>query len=706
MLTIPETIKNLYKSEAARKNFRVHFPGGEMPDITNENIAQESVRFTESLSSQDVFKFGLAEASTLEFETIGIGNMYGMTIEASIEIDTSSLTAAEIAEIESDPGDGALVAETMTAEWETGDISRTTGENITGPIRMRTKDHLPLNGNSQVGVSFELASASYAYAVVYFYDSEYAFISAEQKTKSQATGRLTFDEIYTAPQNSAYFRAQMTKMETSVTFKFPDQKSYSIPLGRFRVDKCPRNHGSMARRQVRAYTESLGENLKLSPTERPRFHTWARNATMKLSLFKHLLANLAYRSPNIMDEAGYTKSLVSTFSDMSISTRAQGVVCAFYKDGVRYQIERYGTNNKDRTLMLTKNSLYSLDLDGLNIKDFTKYIKDKIKEYDLDWTTVELEGNRPAPATIDEFILEILFQFIPSAAGYYAGFENPAYVFHIPLTEDAACFYTGGSDILAGNLYLPEAFEIGFSQEGIGKLNSYVFDIGDANPTVYAWTKQNENDPEIEIAPTASTVVTYASKQYTLYQYKDALDYAKLTSGYVEIYAMFLSALRTGTVGFRRLTNESQILILPENYAEMWWDEFDVEPIGTISVTYQETTENGDDQSNTVGIGVGSGASHYDMSDNETLKLINGSLSSITEFLMASFVPHLDAVTFTPIELTMQGWPWIEAGDALQITAEDGTIVRSYALRVEMSGIQHLQMVITAEGGEISEEVA
>ena len=60
MLNIPDSVKALYKQDGVRKNFRAHFPGGELPDITNDNIVMESVKFTESICSQDVFKFGLA----------------------------------------------------------------------------------------------------------------------------------------------------------------------------------------------------------------------------------------------------------------------------------------------------------------------------------------------------------------------------------------------------------------------------------------------------------------------------------------------------------------------------------------------------------------------------------------------------------------------------------------------------------------------
>ena len=165
-------------------------------------------------------------------------------------------------------------------------------------------------------------------------------------------------------------------------------------------------------------------------------------------------------------------------------------------------------------------------------------------------------------------------------------------------------------------------------------------------------------------------------------------------------------ANRNGSYESVQLDNSSPMSISPSDYSEMWWDEFDVDPIGSVIITYKDKDEDGNDKENTTTISIGSGSSVYDMSNNEALKNLEvASYSAVVNLIKSSFAPYVGAAAFTPIELTMQGWPWLEAGDALEITAEDGTVVESYALRVEMSGIQHLQAVITAEGGEIIEEV-
>ena len=91
MLNIPEEIKKLYRYPGANKNLRVHFPNGEHGDITNDNIVEESFSFTESICSRDTLKFGICEASIVEFETHGIGNIKGCEIEVFHEIDISGL---------------------------------------------------------------------------------------------------------------------------------------------------------------------------------------------------------------------------------------------------------------------------------------------------------------------------------------------------------------------------------------------------------------------------------------------------------------------------------------------------------------------------------------------------------------------------------------------------------------------------------------
>lgn len=90
MINIPSEIKMLLQKDGVRKNFRIHFPNGERADIINTNLVQGSVSLTESLCSRDKLKFGLCESPCLEFKTMYVENIKGMTIEVQVEIDVSS----------------------------------------------------------------------------------------------------------------------------------------------------------------------------------------------------------------------------------------------------------------------------------------------------------------------------------------------------------------------------------------------------------------------------------------------------------------------------------------------------------------------------------------------------------------------------------------------------------------------------------------
>lgn len=94
MLTIPEEVKALYRrdtQEHFNKNFHVHFPDGEYRDLSNADIVAETLRFRESICSQQYFRFGLTEGAMIEFECVGVPDIYGVHIQCAIEIDITTL---------------------------------------------------------------------------------------------------------------------------------------------------------------------------------------------------------------------------------------------------------------------------------------------------------------------------------------------------------------------------------------------------------------------------------------------------------------------------------------------------------------------------------------------------------------------------------------------------------------------------------------
>ena len=98
----------LYRRQ--RKNFRVTFPDGEYPDLCNDQIVTESVTMSEGISSENVFRFGTSESSTIEFDAVGIDDITGLKIACWIEVDVSSLEDWQISNMIAYPGDGVYCA--------------------------------------------------------------------------------------------------------------------------------------------------------------------------------------------------------------------------------------------------------------------------------------------------------------------------------------------------------------------------------------------------------------------------------------------------------------------------------------------------------------------------------------------------------------------------------------------------------------------
>lgn len=612
MLNIPETVKALYKRDGVNKNFRAHFPNGELPDITNENIVQESVKFQESICSQDVFKFGLTEASVIEFETVGIANMYGMTIACFNEIDCASLSAAEIADIEAGTWDG------------------------------------------------------------------------------------TFDSV---------------------------NKVFAVPYGVFRVESCPRDHQAMAHRKVTAYTPDLNAS---NPFEAKKDSLLLYGKTYVPSLQALVMAQVAGANEQTLIDSGYTKSTV-TFNPFPVASGSPYPTRGVYysKDftaknssgedisvGIRvdaYASARSGVNEQGLINVTTKTSLLMVDYNGQEYDDESDFtaIANALEENGIDaeqsgYTDMValIKQNLPQGFTFKPVIdygtqtnqtpFETGFVVPQEGVAFYPFRENqwreasstrPDYVPPpaIPVFIENVYLVIGGGGGTITNWILPEK----------------------TVPTFYRFTPQAEESNLLSLTfePTYKEEVRISGYgRRTLSSFADAFQPTEIVQGVLEIYGAFATAARTGGNRIIRISNSSPIAVAPGDYSQMWFDEYDVQPIGTIRYAY--TDEAGEEQ--IVDYQFGDGESIYDMSDNAVLKAMDGATPDIIEPLLDTyFIPHLTAVNFVPIDLEAKGLPYIEAGDALAVTAQDGTVCNSYALRRELDGVQVLTDQIDSESGMI-----
>lgn len=589
MLNIPETVKALYKRDGVYKNFRCHFPDGEMSDITNENIVQESVQFTESICSQDVFKFGLAEASTIEFETVGIGNMYGMTIECSSEIDCSSLSAAEKSDIAAGTWDGT---------W----------------------------------------------------DSE--------------------NEVF------------------------------SVPYGTFRVEECPRDHQAMAHRRVLAYTEVLTDT---NPFEMNKDALMLTEKTYKPDISALVLGQIARRSQKSLLDNGYTATTV-TMSNWPVYGSLRSPIwdkTATLKDENGNDLEvtfrAYGTINQGSDDYVSRVNLWSVDYTAIDDGSVFDTVVEELESLGVD---AEQSGFASllqiAKANLPKSVKPFFFYYFPQVRTISASLiqENQNMIINVGNGEVVYPFRGVYSDDMSGYTTRPVTL-ICYTSLSVG--GTTVWSNGSFVVKRYEPTTQSTISITFENTLKQRITLSDDSRKMA-YSFADAFSAVDIAQGYLELSAWFAIAQRSGGLAIRRLSSTSPVPLGPGDYSQFWFDEYSVEPIGTVRYAYTDDA----DEEQVVDYVFGDGASVYDMTDNAVLKIMdNASPSAIESFLQVFFIPYLGTVSFLPIDMEMKGLPYIEAGDAITVTAQDGTVCNSYVLRQTQTGVQALRSQVDSQSGLI-----
>lgn len=643
MLNIPESVKTLFKTDGTHKNFRVQFPNGEFPDITNENIVRESLHFTESICSQDVFRFGLAEASVLEFETVNVGNMYGMTINAYIEIDVSSLTAAEIAEIEAGTWDGVLV-----------DVS-----------------------DSDIGCS--------------------------------------------------YFR---------------------LPLGVFRVQSCPRNHETMTHRQVTAYSVTALTGLTNLPYDGPApkidvgFNGMAAIDTgeglTEIQSKNVSTTTTTYSFGSGMDENGNSWRMMllkGTHDSPSSALWSETYVYSSGNSASWGDLFYVDSNYTEAKLSAFRKSIAdALDTAGFDLT----YERDSGKVYSTNREFLDKRSSFRLPFVTYERVAYLLPDLDPDEpvrtnvcwSKIYRNIYPNKYVPIVRAEDDAAFRFVDppeASDIYTWITYIDAINE--WPHPGYNPYNMRGMPQIDEGDSIFLRLTHGLETIDIDLPTPAGGLKVNSIRRFKVndkgtiitvnadgeipnsgggsnpiqawFTYTDRSVLKSYYVSWLEMHGELFRAGRDGNGKSVSLDTSQSISILPTEYSEVWWDEYDVDSVGTVEVTYNDTN----DGLMTTRVNIGLGTSVYLLTDNDALiNFLSMNYAELSALLNGSFAQHAAKINFTPFELTAVGMPWLEAGDPLEIVTQSGETVKSFIMRRELSGLQLLTDEIDSKGGEIAEE--
>ena len=593
MLIIPSEVKALFSSDTVHKNFHVHFPDGEYTDLNNENVISESVKFTESLCSQQYFKFGLAEASQIEFTAVGIPNVRGAYIECAIEIDCTRLGA----------------------DW--------------------AAQHLP--------------------------DLMLSFLTAQ-------------------------------------TCFYGDKLYYRVPYGRFKIDTCPRNHGAMWQRQITAYSVGITEVEQTDD-----FIVWKDNLLTAERGYKpdflcNVLTYVNRHDVSTLAARGFTKTEITNLINFTLS--APSVQCknsggssfTLYLDvqrtGMNVLIDRASVWNE-------QNNLYSIENNADMIADFIANAVNMLEENGID---AAVSGY----SSLADIVYALLdgevakgascFQIGEIGVNGYQYFPLPQETELIYPYRPLSMKYTGAAALLA----YPIKYTLMLSS-GQSTVDTYILSRTGSNPNIYKWVPNNLTLPEITLTP--ATTLKQKVNGVTAYSYANSYSMKDAIIGYLELIGNFVKPDRNGSLSFFQMSdNPTAIAVSASDWSSFWWDETPIDSIGLVNVIY---TQGGEEQQQSFEIGDGN--SIYTIENNEVLKSAELDETIMQSILTTYFESNASVINFTPVELEMRGLPYLESGDYIELTAENGETVQTYILAQTISGIQNLRADVTSTTGDLLE---
>lgn len=455
--------------------------------------------------------------------------------------------------------------------------------------------------------------------------------------------------------------ANIVGCEIECTMDFIGASTVSIPYGRFVVDKCPRNHQSMTHRKITAYSKKYTNDL-LPPLERWKMSRLAYVKTYQMNPY-YFLAQMGLTSP-------------TTVSAITGSTGSNSYL-AYYngEDGqtiIRQLRGFYPANAYQEFDISDLNAVYRITLTG-----------------SLSSLYAILEAhNVPKTSLVVSATLSIKNTNLNEVR------------YHIPLRDNGdgtiTCdiVYPNCPQIGAGatvKIYVPLSIEVRYSDTEAPANN---WDETAVIASAVSVEKLTSSATEAGI-----TLVFKSTLQNTGYYYFDAYSAEGIISGFAELMGGLVRTNRDGSIEYVYLDNsDPYALDSSDVMSSAWWDEYTVEPVGTVVYDFVK-----DNQQQTGEYEFSSDGSIYDMSGNYILNhLANPTASYIESTLLRYlFRPKAGALVFTPFDSNLIGMPFLQCGDAIEFTAQDGAVINSYLLSQSFTGEQLIVQDVNTVQGEV-----
>ena len=129
----------------------------------------------------------------------------------------------------------------------------------------------------------------------------------------------------------------------------------------------------------------------------------------------------------------------------------------------------------------------------------------------------------------------------------------------------------------------------------------------------------------------------------------------------------------------------------PSEYSKLWTDSQGEQSFRYLIITYKTLDENNNEVEAVLQRTVNAdGTTDYNMNDNWLFRNLIWTAEDVGDYADA-MVAKMQNIRWFPFEMWAAGLPYVETGDAIEITDRNGGSHVSYVLQRQLQGIQNLQ---------------
>lgn len=719
MITIPESIKSLLKSDSAYKNFRVHFPNGEREDITNDNIVSESVSLTESICSTQQLKIGMCETPSIEFETLGVGYIRGAEIECSLEVECNAKSQTWVGKFYSND---SIQTSSNYIYISMQDVLGV--EFVPAGVEVHIAcDEVVLSMEiecSEDGVSWESNQIAYN-------TDDCTYTATTAASENYVKGFYVYVYRPFSDEGGVNFNVRNYPI-TGVVYRADiDKYVYPIPYGTFVVDSC-KKQADMSHRQIVAYNKIAYDSWQFNSSTRRimSYSFYWINSSLRVSingiiklLFPQMDANYSLLAPQLVSNT-YSRKLYVTYYDADIE---KNVIYSIYSKYSRYDISLKSQSYEKFYSMYG----YKIEYDSAFVQ-IANQMLDILSQHG---NISEIHDSNQVFASMD--LRYIHYPSSSSSSDYEYYFDDRGDAIWpqsnielvVPTCNAYAVFAKESTPDENVSSWFSSVHHFLYASNGLklyrqvqGSDEELLMETGEFTPRFYVDTNAQNIDLFDASAPISIPLTSKkktnvsmiketsggstSTVKQTLYKY----DWSAITSAnlkdlvqaYCEIQGKFGLIARDGNIKFvsaNEAFNSPDDTINKSEYYTLWYDDFPTKPYGRIVASYKDA--NGDTQNtyyDLVENFVDSEYKTYDISNNYFIKNYTYTEEQV-QAILQRMAANMTNISYMPMNVTMKGRPDLEAGDVVILNSDEQQIT-GFIMQRTINGIQGLVDELTS----------